>query len=376
MSDWSVLRVLETKCQGLRSQLSTDNFPLRERNRVQADLAVLEQKIRRQELCRSVYQQLVPSIRAAPSRRQQQQQQRSVRRADEKVSHPQAEAFIKDLTLPCPPPADKTHVFIDYCKCGELMQRHPTMSFTICPACFCKRVEIDMCARDLSAFIDSRSDSQRARVSATGQKSSFKNASHYGTFLNSNRARKTKTVNMDRLLQLCMYCYVEGARSPNDISPKIVNRAQKHLQKHSNVPIEYPLTRTYVSLLRDDNISIPDTVKTLLMRLYSYVQPVYSRYRATTADDPSDNRTNMPKFTFVTRILCRLIGMDVLVPLFDNFSMSDIVVRRTAVMRRVFTELGWVWSDSLADDITSKMLDAYDAVVDAEAAAAEAAAAQ
>lgn len=346
MSDWPALRLLETQCQALRKDITAPNLTKRQQHRLEQELSLLEQKIDRQKRCRTIYNQLAPEVPRS-----------SIERATKSLKMPattKQTSFMRDLSLPQPTlVAHGAEMdFVDVCQCGELMQRHPTMSFTTCPKCFCKRIEIDMCARDVTAFVDSRNENSRR---AGGTRTMLKNASHYGTFLNSNRCRKTKAVNTDRLHQLCKFCYVEGARAPNDITPKIVNRAQKHI----GGAVEYPMTRTYVSLLRDDVVSIPDVIKPQLMRLYSFVQPVYSQQK--TEDETADNRINMPKFTFVTRILCRLLGMDVLVPLFDNFSMSDIVLRRTSAMRRVFRQLGWTWTDNLADDdINEAMLDAFD----------------
>ena len=390
LTDFAGLRMLELKLESLRGQLHSLGQPtpatIRMHNQLTTDIAGLDTRIRRQQQCRSVYTRL-----DRPPRQQQQHQQHTnathataptlmttLTTTSTTTTTTQSECklrlFVRDLMLPRPtaPQDTRTQIFIDYCRCGATMMRHPTMSYTVCPVCFCKRIEIDMCARDLSSMATSESASSKtaglvrhrpatvrpvARNPATAGSGGVKQASHYGSFLNSKsqrKGRRMRTYNPERLRELCKFCYVEGARHPSDINTKIINQAQQYL----GGPIEYPLTPTYLALLRDNRVVLPPSVKARLIELYAYVHPVYSQLHDSTA-----KKRNMPKFPFVTRILCRLLGLDVFVGLFDKFSMSNSIIRRTWTMRRVFQQLGWTWTDDLAEEgINSALLDAYDVV--------------
>lgn len=393
MDSWSNARALEDKAAELRQALNQPRtaINLREINRLKVELQETEELIRRDLKSRGLFTQLslavnpqsvqTSSIRRPPKakfseheanyynqnslpdaaslfthaeeeehQQQQQQQQEIQKPTDNEVSR-----FIRDLTLPRPAIIDKrTIVFTDVCRCGAEMHRQPTMSFLICPVCSFKRIRVDMCPADVAKTTFERAKGPGSGVSKTGSKGGAagnrhapKTASHYGGFL----SRKPGRVDPARLEELCKFAYVEGARSHTDITHQLINLAQKHTARG----VEYQMTRVYVSLLRNDRMVIPNAIKKDMVKLYLFMHPVYSKHK-----HDEVKKSNMAKFSFVSRILCRLRGYDVLLPLFDNFAMPPIVIRRTSFMRRVFKKLGWEWCDEISD-VKAKDLDAFDA---------------
>ena len=68
----------------------------------------------------------------------------------------------------------------------------------------------------------------------------------------------------------------------------------------------------------------------------------------------------MINFNFVSRVLCRLLGYDVFLPLFDKFRMPCNEIKHSAFMRHMFRELGWIWEDRKLTDVPDSVLDEYE----------------
>lgn len=231
----------------------------------------------------------------------------------------------------------------DVCvNCGQLMERNLQLSYLVCPNLDCGHMRwyIDTSTYNGSAYT-SRSEAV---------KNAPKCVTHYSTFLNTSQGKTTKRFSKDFLMKICFYCYVEGARSPSDITKEIVNKAQKYLGS-----TEYNISTILKTQLRGDSLRLPPEVVKKLQLLFKAMWPVFAEMKR----ELNSERANMINFNFVSRVLCRLLGYDVFLPLFDKFRMPSNEIRHSAFMRQMFQELDWVWENEKLTDIPDSMLDEY-----------------
>ena len=158
-------------------------------------------------------------------------------------------------------------------------------------------------------------------------------------------------------MQLAYYCYVEGARKPEDITKKMVNKAQTYIGK-----TQYNITMVAKTQLRGDTLRLPNDVIKKMQMLFKALCPVFARMKS----ELEYSRTNMVNFTFVSRILCQLLGYDVFLPLFTKFDMDKSSIRHCVFMRKMFHEIGWVWEDGKFTSIPDKVLDEYQRSMEVE----------
>ena len=173
---------------------------------------------------------------------------------------------------------------------------------------------------------------------------------HFSTFLNVAQGKTTKRFWREFLMKIAYYCYVEGARRKEDITKEIVNRAQKYLGA-----TEYNISTILKTQLRGDCLRLPPEVVKKFQLLFKALWPTFSTLKSSL----DANRSNMVNFNYISRVLCRLLGYDVLLNLFDVFRMKRNLVKHSAFMRRMFKELGWCW-DGISE-IPDHVLDEYEA---------------
>jgi hypothetical protein len=232
----------------------------------------------------------------------------------------------------------------DICiNCGTLMERNLQLSYLVCPNLECQHMRWYM---DTSTFSNT---AYTTRIDIS--KNAPKCVTHYSTFLNTCQGKTTKKFPRDYLMKICFYCYVEGARSCDDITKELINKAQKYLGV-----TEYNISTILKTQLRGSSLRLPPEVIKKLQLLFKALWPVFAQMKG----DLDPKRANMINFNFVSRVLCRLLGYDIFLPLFDKFRMPYNEIKHSAFMRQMFHELGWVWQDRKLTDISDAVLDEYE----------------
>jgi hypothetical protein len=232
----------------------------------------------------------------------------------------------------------------DICiNCGTLMERNLQLSYLVCPNLNCQHMRWYM---DTSTFSNT-TYSTRIDIS----KNAPKCVTHYSTFLNTCQGKTTKKFPREYLMKICFYCFIEGARSSDDITKELINKAQKYLGA-----TEYNISTILKTQLRGSSLRLPPEVIKKLQLLFKALWPVFAQMKG----DLDPKRANMINFNFVSRVLCRLLGYDIFLPLFDKFRMPFNEIKHSAFMRQMFTELGWVWQDRKLTDIPDAVLDDYE----------------
>lgn len=230
----------------------------------------------------------------------------------------------------------------DICiNCHTLMERNLQTSYLICPNLECQHMRWYM---DSSTYSSSNYNVTRMDL----PKNAPKCVTHYATFLNTCQGKTTKKFPHEYLMKICFYCYVEGARTPNDITKEMINRAQKYTGV-----TEYNISTILKTLLRGHCLRLPPEIIKKMQLLFKAVWPVFASMKM----DLDSCRTNMINFNFVSRVFCRLLGYDVFLPLFDKFRMEKNEIKHSAFMREMFAELGWVWESGKLTDIPDSVLD-------------------
>jgi hypothetical protein len=232
----------------------------------------------------------------------------------------------------------------DICiNCGTLMERNLQLSYLVCPNVDCQHMRWYM---DTSTY-NSAAYATRMEIA----KNAPKCVTHYSTFLNTCQGKTTKKFPREYLFKICFYCYVEGARSPLDITKELINKAQKYLGA-----TEYNISTILKTQLRGNSLRLPPDVIKKLQLLFKALWPVFAQMK----NELDPKRANMINFNFVSRVLCRLLGYDVFLPLFDKFRMPCNEIKHSAFMRHMFRELGWVWEDRKLTDIPDAILDEFE----------------
>lgn len=230
----------------------------------------------------------------------------------------------------------------DVCSnCHTLMERNLQLSYLICPNLECQYMRWYM---DTSTYSSSTYNVTRMDL----PKNAPKCVTHYATFLNTCQGKTTKKFAHEYLMKICFYCYVVGARKPEDITKEMINRAQKYTGI-----TEYNISTILKTLLRGNSLRLPPDIIKKMQLLFKAVWPVFASMKM----DLDTARTNMINFNFVSRVFCRLLGYDVFLPLFDKFRMPKNEIKHSAFMREMFAELGWVWENLKLTDIPDSVLD-------------------
>lgn len=232
----------------------------------------------------------------------------------------------------------------DICiNCGTLMERNLQLSYLVCPNIECQHMRWYM---DTSTY---NSTAYATRMEMV--KNAPKCVTHYSTFLNTCQGKTTKKFPREYLFRICFYCYVEGARSPLEITKEMINKAQKYIGA-----TEYNISTILKTQLRGNSLRLPPDVIKKLQLLFKALWPVFAQMK----NELDPKRANMINFNFVSRVLCRLLGYDVFLPLFDKFRMPCNEIKHSAFMRHMFRELGWVWEDRKLTDVPDSVLDEFE----------------
>ena len=359
----------QTDCDGLhrdiealRAELDVrgSRRDMRRRNQIKSIIAGKSVEIRRRRQKRALYNVLVTDVQEAQHianagrRRQHKLTTRSsAGRAVPKCPGPESTTYVDDAVLLLEDVTllydghrlqDITSRMDDICtNCGSNMERNVQLSYLVCPRLECGHMRWYM---DTSTY-NSATYITRSEVS----KNAPKCVTHYSTFLNTSQGKTTKRFSRDYLMKICYYCYVEGARDRQDISKEIINKAQKYIGQ-----TEYNISTILKTQLRGDCLRLPPEVVKKLQLLFKAMWPVFASMKT----ELDTERANMINFNFVSRVLCRLLGYDVFLPLFDRFRMSRNEVRHSAFMRQMFAQLGWFWEDGKLTDISDALLDDYE----------------
>lgn len=242
------------------------------------------------------------------------------------------------------------------CNCGTQMERNLRLSFLVCPNLDCgyMRWYIDTSAYNAGAY------TVRSEIAKNNPKA----VTHFSTFLNTAQGKTTKKFPKEYLMRVCFYCYVEGCRTPADINKDVINKAQRYFGD-----TDYALSVILKTQLRGNGLLIPPEITKRMQLLFKAIYPVFE----TLKHELHGTRRNMINFNFISRILCRLLGYDVFLPLFDQLRMQRNRVRHSAFVRRMFQPLGWHWEDGRLTEIPDAVLDEFDERMAAEAAEEEAA---
>jgi len=229
--------------------------------------------------------------------------------------------------------------------CNGLMHRDVFMSYLVCSKC-----------RHMKLYVDT-SIATSASGAAILDRRRHKHPKwllHYVTFLNAAQSKTTKKFTLKFMNNLCLFCYIEGARSSADINKKLVNRAQRYNGGSTIHTKSILLT----ALLRGHPMTMPPHLISGLQLLFRKVWPLFLVMKK----DLDPMRSNGQAFKFLTRVFLRFLGYDVYLPLIETFSMTETKLKHSSYMRRLCRELGWVWVDGRISepDITDKMIDDYE----------------
>jgi len=246
----------------------------------------------------------------------------------------------------------------DVCtNCNTQMERHVQTSFLVCPNLDCGHVRTYMDTSSSGAPVYS-SRNELGKMAP-------RCVTHYSTFINTSMGKTNRNIDRDFALEVCYYCYIEGARQPSDITRKLINMAQKYIIKKNQATgapgirkMKYNITPILRSQLRGNRYPIPPVYLKKMQLYFKAMLPVFEEFK----DELQDDRINMINFAFVSKVLCKLEGIDVFVPLFEDFRMKENEMRHTAFMRRrLFPELDWKWEEGKFTHIPDAKLDEYDA---------------
>ena len=229
------------------------------------------------------------------------------------------------------------------CNCGSLMQRNLQLSYLVCPNLECgfMRWYVDTSSYSASTY----------SVRSECAKNTVKTVTHFSTFLNVAQGKTTKKFSRDYLMKIAYYCYIEGSRRKEDITKEKINKAQKYLPGGT----EYNISTILKTQLRGDCMRMPPEVVRKFQLLFKALWPTFSQLKGERQSD----RSNMVNFNFTSRTLCRLLGYDCYLPLFETFRMPRNLLRHSSFMKKMFNELGWCW-DGISE-VPDHVLEEYEA---------------
>jgi hypothetical protein len=226
--------------------------------------------------------------------------------------------------------------------CGTAMHRNVQLSYLVCPNLECQ------CRRE---YIDASTYSGNTYTTRDVPKSSS-NVTHYSAFLNACQGRTSRQLSPTFLSSVCYFLVVEGVTSPDQITKKLINRAQKYFMPRN----EYNISAIIGTRLRGDSMRIPPDVIKKMHLIFRVLWPIFNRYKKFLEPD----RRNMANFDFFSRVTVRFLGYDVFLPLFSTFELKANETRHYAFLRHLFNHLGWRWCEELSD-VPEAVLDEYDA---------------
>ena len=329
----------------------TKRRDLRLRNALARDSERAQRELHRRSRKRTLFNMLATDVQEAVQITESRHKHRRViqtvkSKADrEKEVHDETAALLKDVIL-----IDngaglqdaRTQMDDVCCNCGSLMERNLQLSYLVCPNLNCGHMRWYL---DTSTY-----NSSTYSVRGECAKNSPKCVTHFSTFLNVAQGKTTKRFSREFLMKIAFYCYVEGARCKEDITKERINRAQKYLGA-----TEYNISTILKTQLRGDCVRLPPEVVKKFQLLFKALWPTFS----TLKNVLDSSRSNMVNFNFVSRVLCRVLGYDCFLGLFDCFRMKRNAIKHSAFMRRMFHELGWSWEG--ISEIPDHVLDEYEA---------------
>lgn len=331
----------------------TKKRDLRRRNALTRDNERMQREIQRRQRKRSLFEILSTDVQEAAQITDARQKHRKIeciapkdKVKREKDLKEEMHAILEDIILIDDGQSlqDARAQVDDVCtNCGTLMERNLQLSYLVCP-----NLECGMCRWYLDT---STYQSSTYSVRSENLKTAPKCVTHYSTFLNVSMGKSTKRFSRDYLMRIAHYCYVEGCRKKEDITKEVVNKAQKYLG-----PTEYNLSTLLKTQLRGDCLRLPPEIIKRLQLLFKALWPVFASLKASLDSD----RSNMINFNYMSRVLCRLLGYDIFLPLFDKFRMQRNEVRHSAFMRLMFRKLDWHWEDGRITDIPDSVLDEFE----------------
>jgi len=236
----------------------------------------------------------------------------------------------------------------DICSsCGSKMERNVQQSYLVCCNLMCGHMRWYM---DTSTY-GSGAYSTRSETA----KNATKCVTHYATFINTAQGQTSKRrFTRQQLDRICYFCFVQGARRPEDITRPMINMAQRFCGKAG-----YSVAPIIRMQLTGYRLRIPPSVVRCMLLLFKVLHPVFLERK----HELTTSRSNMINFNFASRVIVRLLGYDVFLPLFDKFVLPRSTIKHSAFMRRLFRSdaLQWKWTDGKLTEIPDAMLDEYDA---------------
>lgn len=345
---------------------------LRRRNRLRCLNEDLAAEMRRRRRKREVYEFLTSDLEHAlhmadAAYRQQQRQQRLVRQsmqaAGRRDSMPDPDTREAARERQRKRAADAALIFRDVVLVddGHTMQHTRAMVDDVCPNCstLMHRNTLTSClvcpnleCQFMREYIDTSNYSSHTYTmrDASSNKSSS-NVTHYSAFLNTCQGRTSRKLSTEFLFKICYFLRAEGVTSVDQINKKKINRAQKYFLPKN----EYNISVIIGTRLRGDALRIPPEVIKKMHLLFRALWPIFNRYKRIL----EPKRRNMANFDFISRVMVRLLGYDVLLPLFSEFDLEGNKVRHYAFVRRLFRHMGWEWCEQLSD-VPDAVLDQYD----------------
>lgn len=236
----------------------------------------------------------------------------------------------------------------DICSsCGSKMERNIQQSYLVCCNLACGHMRWYM---DTSTY-GSGAYSTRSETA----KNATKCVTHYATFINTAQGQSSKRrFTRQQLDRICYFCFVQGARKPEDITRPMINMAQRFCGKAG-----YSVAPIIRMQLTGYRLRIPPSVVRCMLLLFKVLHPVFLERK----HELAASRSNMINFNFASRVIVRLLGYDVFLPLFDKFVLQRSTIKHSAFMRKLFRSdaLQWKWEDQKLTEIPDAMLDEYDA---------------
>lgn len=245
----------------------------------------------------------------------------------------------------------------DVCECGEFMRRMQSMSCLICPNPECQQMR---------TYIDTSTGSAPYSKNDNQSSSSRRKClTHYGSFLKGIQYEVMNKAKFDYkyLLDLCRFCYIQGARTDRDINKKIINAAQTYVNK-SGKP-DYTNTPLLICLLGGGLRKMPPELVNKLMIMLDCLIPVFEKHKhlldtqlknKKKTNKPT-TRNNMINFEYSTLVNLRMLGYKVYEHLIKTFDLDDNQLRHGWFMRLLYEDLGWEWADGQLADFPDADLD-------------------
>lgn len=239
---------------------------------------------------------------------------------------------------------DARSIVDDMCpNCGTAMHRNLLNSCLVCPRLDCQFMR---------TYIDTSVYSGNTYSQRDSSSKSSSNVTHYASFLNNAQGRTSRKLSSELLLKICYFLRVQGITQKKDITKKTVNKAQKFFMTKN----EYNISVIVGAKLRGDSFRIPPEVIKKMHLLFRAIGPVFFCFKKVL----EPRRRNMANFDFISRVMVRLLGYDVFLPLFTTFDLRSNTIRHYAFMRRLFRIMKWEWCEALSDEPDS-VLDEFDA---------------